>query len=182
MVRPSIVSVVSACSWRAEGQGVVAAKNDVLLRLRPRRESPMMRARLSRRPTKAATQAKPTDEPSRAPGDNPNGSGPGESRRILRRGSPAYEGRPQSRRATLLPAGARDALAELGIAHLHLLTGNFAAGRTGREARWEDCALPDLGAVVLHAGLPLAPSIATIAPGIRTCACFDKARRGSGRK
>jgi tetratricopeptide (TPR) repeat protein len=30
-----------------------------------------------------------------------------------------------------------DALAELGIAQLHLLTGNFAAGWTGREARWK---------------------------------------------
>ncbi|MBV9461495.1 MAG: tetratricopeptide repeat protein [Bradyrhizobium sp.] len=34
-------------------------------------------------------------------------------------------------------ADPNDALAELGIAHLHLLTGNFAAGWTGREARWK---------------------------------------------
>jgi tetratricopeptide (TPR) repeat protein/ADP-heptose:LPS heptosyltransferase len=30
-----------------------------------------------------------------------------------------------------------DSLAELGIAHLHLLNGNFAAGWAGREARWK---------------------------------------------
>jgi tetratricopeptide (TPR) repeat protein/ADP-heptose:LPS heptosyltransferase len=30
-----------------------------------------------------------------------------------------------------------DTLAELGIAHLHLLNGNFAAGWAGREARWK---------------------------------------------
>jgi tetratricopeptide (TPR) repeat protein len=37
----------------------------------------------------------------------------------------------------LKTADPNDALAELGIAHLHLLTGNFAAGWTGREARWK---------------------------------------------
>ena len=29
-----------------------------------------------------------------------------------------------------------DALADLGLAHLHILTGNFEAGWAGREARW----------------------------------------------
>jgi tetratricopeptide (TPR) repeat protein len=36
-----------------------------------------------------------------------------------------------------------DALADLGLAHLHMLTGNFEAGWAGREARWK---VPSLSA------------------------------------
>jgi tetratricopeptide (TPR) repeat protein len=37
----------------------------------------------------------------------------------------------------LKAADPNDALAELGLAHLHMLTGNFEAGWAGREARWK---------------------------------------------
>jgi tetratricopeptide (TPR) repeat protein len=37
----------------------------------------------------------------------------------------------------LIVADPNDALADVGIAHLHLLTGNFEAGWAGREARWK---------------------------------------------
>jgi tetratricopeptide (TPR) repeat protein len=37
----------------------------------------------------------------------------------------------------LKTADPNDALAELGLAHLHILTGNFEAGWAGREARWK---------------------------------------------
>jgi tetratricopeptide (TPR) repeat protein len=37
----------------------------------------------------------------------------------------------------LKAADPNDALADLGLAHLHILTGNFEAGWAGREARWK---------------------------------------------
>jgi tetratricopeptide (TPR) repeat protein len=44
----------------------------------------------------------------------------------------------------LKAADSDDAIADLGSAHLHMLTGNFEAGWTGREARWK---LPPLSTI-----------------------------------
>jgi tetratricopeptide (TPR) repeat protein len=41
----------------------------------------------------------------------------------------------------LKTADPNDAVAELGVAHLHLLIGNFEAGWAGREVRWKDPSL-----------------------------------------
>jgi hypothetical protein len=45
-----------------------------------------------------------------------------------------------------------DVIAELGSAHLHMLTGNFEAGWTGREARWK---IPPLSTTYPEVSQPL---------------------------